>query len=199
MPPLPRGLVVPVAPAGRVVPALLQGLRARVVATGAWIVARRSRYRTTRHTLKARIVRQDRAATRTTRRSCRCFGRRRYFRICPERQVWKSSRSSRRSSRNAPRETSAHGEGSEAPQGHKRQGRRDSEESSKHAKPKQLQIDYIVTRSKMPEVQGLWNQGATHGSNEMANMSEARHNEMTNMSEAMSCYDGSTHPTQTYA
>ena len=103
------------------------------------------------------------------------------------------------SSWDSPRETSAHGEGSEAPQGHKRQGRRDSEESSKHAKPIQLQIDYIVTRSKMPEVQGLWNQGATHGSNEMTNMSEARHNEMTKMSEAMSCYDGSTHTTQTYA
>ena len=106
VPPFPRCLVVPVAPAGRVVPALLQGLRARVVATGAWIVARRSRYRTTRHTLKARIVRQDRAATRTTRRSFRCFGRWRYFRICPERQgaarSSKSSRSSRRSSRNAP-------------------------------------------------------------------------------------------------
>ena len=120
VPPLPRGLVVPVAPARRVVPALLQGLRARVVATGAWVVARRSRYRTTRHTLKARIVRQELLAATRTRRSCRCFGRRRYFRTCPERQVWISSRSSRRSSRNAPRETSAHGEGSEAHQGHKR-------------------------------------------------------------------------------
>ena len=172
MPPLPGCLVVPVAPASRVVAAELQGLRARVVAAGAWIAARHSRYRTTRHTLQARIVRQELPAPRTSRRSCRCFGRRRYTRF-----PWHGTMSSRSrlcSSCGNPREAGAHGEGSEAPQGHSRQGRRDSEESSKHAEPIQLQIDHKFTRSTMPEVQGPVQGLRKQGPKARATMSKAR-------------------------